>query len=149
MKSIRVLSIVALVMSCHCHQLSSQTVVSPGMKLGHTFGENGGFTWGFEVSITSFTHPPYYGGVVDIDFCKERTKLHIGFQASLIAGASIGPTWIWEDRQQDVGFSVIPFAGVFLYPYYAYTVRPEKPDLQEIGSYLKIPIAINGKLMKL
>jgi len=58
---------------------------NPGVKLGYTFGENGGFTWGYELSITfqqekviSSEKIPYFTGlVVDIDYCKDITKMHL------------------------------------------------------------------------
>ncbi|MBI3259434.1 MAG: hypothetical protein HYZ54_08190 [Ignavibacteriae bacterium] len=51
---------------------------NPGFKLGYTFGEKGGFTGGFEFSLTGlhFNNNVFLSGVVlDIDFCKERTKI--------------------------------------------------------------------------
>ena len=148
MKHSRVLLAIAFATVCCYQGLSGQVVLNPGLKLGYTFGETGGFTWGFEVSITG-GDGPWYGGVVDIDFCKERTKLHVGFQGSMVVGASIGPAWIWENEEKDIGLSVIPFAGFMLYPYYAFTLRAKKPDIHEVGGYLKIPMAIRGDPAKL
>ncbi len=148
MKRRRMLFVIVTTMCCYSLELSSQVVLNPGIKLGHTFGENGGFTWGLEVSLTS-GDGPWFGGVVDIDFCKERTKFHIGFQGSMIAGASLGPTFIVEKGETDVGISVVPFAGAILYPYYAFTLRPKKSVIHEAGGFLKVPIAVSGALVKL
>jgi len=121
---------------------------NPGMKIGYTFGENGGFTWGYEMSITyqqaktigNIKIPYYTGLVIDIDYCNDIKKIHLGAEFASVAGICIGPTWITENGKTEVGFSIIPYTGLFLYPYYSFTYRSEKPNIHEIGGYLKLPI---------
>jgi hypothetical protein len=151
LKRIFVFEVFVILMFCNTSKLYSQDErvwFNPGVKCGYTFGDNGGFTWGYEMSITyqqtrtfGYKNYPYYIGVVlDIDFCKDMTKIHLGAELASLAGLCIGPTWITENGKTDLGFSITPYTGLFLYPYYSFTYRSEKPNIHEIGGYLKLPI---------
>lgn len=134
---------------------SQRTWLSPGVKLGYTFGEKGGFTWGVEVSLTFEQEvrggTNYYGFVVSMDRCRDLWKIYLGVQGSIATrtffpvGLSAGPTLISENGDLDFGIGLIPFAGFILYPYYHFTYRLSRRSLHEIGGYLKIPIRIIGR----
>ncbi|MBI3259433.1 MAG: hypothetical protein HYZ54_08185 [Ignavibacteriae bacterium] len=120
---------------------------SPGIKLGYNFGQSGGFTYGFELSVTSDfgKFPGWLSGIVmDIDFSKNWNKIHLGVESSFgSAGFDIGPTFILEDGKMDTGFSVTPFLGLGLIPYYTITYRRDDvQDIREAGTYLKYPLTI-------
>jgi hypothetical protein len=117
--------------------------VNPGIKLGYMFGENGGFVFGFELSITRFTENDgfIYGYVFDYDITKTVTRLHIGIEASrTLVGLDVGPTFAWIKGEGKMGLSIIPFGGILFYPYYNYTILFPNTTLQEIGSYLKFTL---------
>src|SRR5213593_4935792 len=46
-----------------------QYFLNPGLKFGHTFGENGGYTVGFEISYTRYSSQSY-GILASIDYCR-------------------------------------------------------------------------------
>jgi len=122
-------------------------IFSPGIKLGYAFGENGGFAFGFEGSFMitgEYGDDPIYGIVFDYDWGGEINKFHIGFEyIRYLGGLDIGPTIAWKDEQSYLGFSVIPFIGVLINPYYNYTFLNSEFDLHEVGAYLKVPIQID------
>jgi hypothetical protein len=52
---------------------------SPGFKLGYSFGENGGFVWGLELSVNSYFKRELFACIVfDIDFFEKWTRIHCG-----------------------------------------------------------------------
>ena len=120
---------------------------SYGMKFGYTFGKEGGFTWGFEVSAIKYLETGYQGGVIDLDFCQDDIKLHAGYeiQPSLILpGVCIGPSLRLHRGRFDPGFSIIPYYGVIAIPYYNYSYFPlSTKSISEIGTYIKVPITKN------
>lgn len=122
---------------------------SPGIKLGYAFGENGGFAFGLEGSFTvtgDYGDDPIYGIVFDYDWSGEVTKIHIGFEyIRHWGGVDIGPTIAWKNGQRYSGFSVIPFIGALIHPYYNYTFLNGEFDLHEVGAYFKVPIQIDDK----
>lgn len=122
------------------------TFLNIGIKLGYTLGNNGGFTYGFEVSYTKFYTPCIVGTVFDIDFLEKMTKYHLGLEATSIitAGLCIGPTLIVEEGTKDIGLSIIPYGGILLYPYFNYTIRFSKPSLFEVGTYIKLSAPLSG-----
>jgi len=151
MKRIFIFQVIVIAMFIGTNSLFAQNDrvwINPGLKLGYTFGENGGFTWGYELSITfqqetiiRYVKVPYcIGLVLDVDYCKNITKTHFGAEFASLGGLCVGPTWISEGGKTDLGFSIIAFTGVILYPAYTYTYRKEKQDIHEIGGYLKLPI---------
>ncbi len=113
--------------------------INPGVKFGYTFGQNGGFTWGLELSLTSFDtfDGVSYGAVIDVDFWNGRRKIHLGAEMSYIyAGLCVGPTWITENGKTNAGYSIIPFAGAMIYPYYNFT-KVGDVMFSEVGTYAK------------
>ncbi|MBI3259435.1 MAG: hypothetical protein HYZ54_08195 [Ignavibacteriae bacterium] len=129
---------------------------NPGIKLGYSFGKNGGFVWGLEFSVTTVISRSYnqgllIGAVVDIDFCRNWRRVHFGIESSpfgidyLCAGIDIGPSITTIDTHTYYGFSVIPYLGAGAYPYFNYTFTgKDSLGLFELGSYIKIPIPTSG-----
>ena len=121
--------------------------LSPGVKLGYTFGPSGGFTYGFEVSYVVWSKEDYiYGLVIDWDRCGKRTKLHIGGEIGIIAGIDVGPTLIWEQGEAgaEPGVTLTPYFGAIVpYVFYSYTYRLERgTSINELGGFLKVPISV-------
>ena len=128
-------------------QIQHHYFFNAGIKLGYALGENGGFVFGFEGSITGtgvYGDDPIYGIVFNYDWSGEITKLHIGFEyIRYVGGLDIGPTFAWKNGQRYAGFSVIPFIGALFHPYYNYTFLNSEFDLNEVGAYLKLPLQID------
>ncbi|MBI3195176.1 MAG: hypothetical protein HYZ34_12040 [Ignavibacteriae bacterium] len=117
--------------------------INPGLKIGHTFGEKGGFTIGFELSYTITTSKSNYGFVASVDYCvsAKRMKYFLGAEYFFV---SAGPTFITEDESVDIGINVTLYYGLIIIPYISQTFRFAKHDLVEAGSFLKFPILVNG-----
>ena len=125
---------------------ASVTTINPGIKIGFTPGSFRNFTIGFELS---YTHSILFGVVFDIDVnpSKKIVKTHIGVEGSGgIAGLSIGPTLVTENGQTDLGIGTTVYTGLIIHPYYSYTWRFKKEDIDEIGCYFKVPIKLSGKV---
>ena len=139
--------LILIILNTTSGQTQHHYFFSPGIKLGYTFGENGGFAFGFEGSFTvtgDYGDDPIYGVVFDYDWSGEINKTHIGFEYyRWLGGIDIGPTIAWKNGQRYFGFSAIPFIGVLVNPYYNYTFLNGEFGLHEIGAYLKIPIQID------
>ena len=117
--------------------------LNPGFKIGHTFGESGGFTIGIEVSYT-IVEDRLYGVLASIDYCRsaDRFRCHLGAEYLVVA---MGPTLIVEDGALDLGLNITPYAGAVVIPYANYTLRfSNRHDLFELGSFLKFPILVAG-----
>jgi|JI8StandDraft_1071087.scaffolds.fasta_scaffold64284_2 hypothetical protein len=127
---------------------------NPGVKLGYTFGKQGGFTFGFEVSLTTnFTNKQigvWSGVVLDVDFCEDWTRIHTGFEASALGvGCDVGPSFILRNDTISYGVSIIPFLGVVAYPYYNYSYFENGLELHEVGSYFKLSMMVAGEPFRL
>ena len=147
MKSKRIILIILFLCSNGFAQTS--VFVNPGIKIGFAFGEKVEFNFGYELSLVFFkeSDPDYnkYGIVIDYDNIYEIKRLHIGFEyIRRFVGIDIGPTLGWKGDNFIYGFSVIPFGGAILLPYYNFTYFNKESDIQEIGTYLKIPIGDVG-----
>ena len=122
--------------------------LSIGVKLGHTYGKGGGFTWGFEASCVSWVANESFmvGGVCDIDFCKERSKLHLGVEGGRwLIGADIGPTWAFGTDSSAMGLTVTPFVSLVIPALYYSRTFFAQSHLNELGAYVKFPMPINYK----
>ena len=132
-------------------QIKTHYFINPGFKIGYAFGNNGGFTYGAEISfvmikkeLNSDSH--HYGFVVDYDCIGNVTKLHFGLEYSyLLIGLDIGPTFGWKEEQGFTGFSIIPYTGIFAFPHYNFTYLGEGMIFHEFGSYFKLPIQLDTK----
>jgi len=138
-----------------CSVMPAQGLINPGIKLGYTFGPNGGFVYGIEVSYTAYMQNNGIGGlVVDVERCNNMTMMHFGFEGSYTGfelnsipypGICVGPSLIWDDKQPaELAFSIIPFFGFMALPYFEYTIRREKPNLTQTGIYFKVPVSPAG-----
>lgn len=149
MKKIILLSVFVIGTQILCPDLRAENRqwLNPGIKLGYTFGTGGGFVWGFELSYTFDDDSGFFWGpLIDLDTCHGRVKTHIGIEGSYFGiGVDVGPTFITKAKQTDIGYTVTPFVGVIIYPYYSYTLRPGKSGLHEIGSYVKWPFQVAGE----
>ncbi len=117
---------------------------NPGIKLGYQFGKNGGFIYGFEVSLTTYgPNGGLVGFVSNIDFCKGNTKLHFGLQASTLVGIEIGPTVYFEDKNIYYGITTAAFGYIFILPYYEFSYIFDKDiTINQLGIFGKLPIPI-------
>ena len=144
-RQIALISLLFIAGFCQSHATDSRTFVNPGIKLGYTFGDQRGFTFGFECSITRMVGDRFtFGGVAAVDFCRQLFRAHTGVQASWGVGVEWGPTFIRDGSQSQFGHSLTAFLGFVAYPYYTMTFRGESPTLYEFGSYLKAPIRVAG-----
>ena len=126
----------------------SYTFFNPGIKIGYTFGQNGGFTYGIEISVVVFSHKvlePRSGFVFDYDRVGGMNRLHFGVEYMFaVFGADFGPTVGWKDNVRMVGFSITPFAGALILPYYSFTYFNEQTLQHEVGSYFKGFVEVGG-----
>jgi hypothetical protein len=126
------------------NSLAQITYVCPGIKMGYMFGEKGGFVFGIELSVVNLDNegPPAWGYLLDFDIFHNVKRFHFGIEGIVWygVGLDIGPTFVFENEESYTGFSIIPFGGLILDPYYNYTYLFQKGSYHEIGSYLKIPI---------
>ncbi len=120
--------------------------INPGFKLGYAFGQNGGFISGWEVSITNLPDAkrPILGACVSIEHIKSVTVVHCAVEASSIFGISLGPTIIVSDDSHAWGIGATLFGGVVVMPYYRVTYIPNWSTLNEVGSFIKIPLKFAG-----
>lgn len=127
--------------------------ISPGIKLGYTFGDPSGFTFGWEVSFfRTFTwhednkDEGFIGIALDIDWCKSITKVHVGFEGShRLLGACLGPTLVVRDEERSMGLTTTVYSWFVALPYISVTYVWGAPHIVELGGYLKIPLQLNGK----
>ncbi len=121
--------------------------ISPGVKLGYSFGDNGGFIFGFETSLFmtgSYNDDPVYGVVFNYDWIGEAELLHVGFEYSRNAvGLELGPTFGWQKGELSSGIGVTPYLGFMIYPFYNYTYLANGSVYNGIGSFIKLPIQID------
>jgi len=130
---------------------ADERFISPGIKFGYTFGENGGITIGAEVSYIIWYKHAANAVVLNFDICGNEdklqfTKLHLGYQVSSVVGIEAGPTIIWKDGVTSYGMSITPFAGFIVpYAYYSHTVAfNKKHEINEAGILLKLPMEVPG-----
>ena len=130
---------------------SSQTnhhyFFSPGVKLGYSFGDNGGFNFGFETSLImtgDYNDDPVYGIVLNYDWIGQMELLHIGFEYSKsVVGIELGPTFDLQKEERLYGFGITPYIGFLIYPYYHFTYLNDGSVYTGIGSFIKFPIQID------
>lgn len=130
--------------------IAQKTFINPGVKLGYQFGENGGFSLGFEISFTFLAKDgAIYGVLFDLDKYQRRWHYHFGLEFwTHFAGVEIGPTFCGGNIS-DWGFGTTVYSGAVLYPYYRYTFMNRNPNLNEIGTYIKFPILTSGGPFKM
>jgi hypothetical protein len=134
--------------------------VSPGIKLGWTFGY--GLTFGIEVSIVRLPDLQVEGSILDAtgsaigqlitetygivinidtdfgDFFKARVG---GEWVGPFIGLELGPSLIIDRNGTHLGLGVTPWAGYYLFGYYTFTwLFDSHPNHHELGLYLKSPL---------
>jgi len=122
-------------------------VVSPGIKLGYTFGKGGGFTFGAEVTMLWRTGADLsaivaHGPALNVSWTGRGSfHLRAGWEAvSWFVGIEAGPSLVRNADGTHLGFGVSPWLGALVVPYYTYTYLPDQAPMKEVGTYLKLPI---------
>jgi hypothetical protein len=126
--------------------------ISPGLKFGYSFGKNGGFIFGLEVSIVLHSEDSFiYGAVVSIEHIKNAFILHAGLETTTpwIIGIEVGPSLLLQNGRNKFGFGATTYLGVILMPFVNYTWFSKKHSFVQTGSFLKIPIQIDGRKFSL
>ncbi|MDB5032913.1 MAG: hypothetical protein JWQ98_154 [Chlorobi bacterium] len=148
MRTITLAGVLLVALAFHGAVVSAQAIfVNPGVKLGYTFGDKGGFTVGGEISVTTLpVNASYFlGGLVGLDYCfgAHRTKAHLGLEAGALGvGVDVGPSWVSQVGKSDMGITISPFIGLVLYPYYSTTLMFHGDDIHELGLWGKWPIPV-------
>ena len=123
-------------------------IVAPGLKLGYTFGDGGGFTIGGEVSML-FRNGPDAGLILAHGPALNMSWAHGGiFQfragyeaASWSLGLEAGPGWISDRHGTHFAVGLTPWLGVIvLDPYFTHSFVFGARDVNELGTYLKLPL---------
>jgi hypothetical protein len=123
------------------------TVVSPGFKLGYTFGKGGGFTSGLEVTVLWRNGPDLEAIVAHGPALNLTWRRHGAFDARLgweavswFVGLELGPSLVHDANGTHVGLGISPWLGALVVPYYTYTYLFDGAPMRELGSYFKLPI---------
>ena len=129
--------------------------MSAGVKIGHSFGDNGGFTWGLELSISQWNYENRGAGMIgavlawDMIGAQDLSRLHFGLQGGGVysvgsAGAVAGPTLLFQKGEPvRAGVTLTPFLGVFTaHPYYSLTLAPGR-TYEELGLIAKAPFVFD------
>lgn len=76
--------------------------ISPGINMGYTYGQHGGFTGGFEVSYIVWYQNTAHAAVLVADLQERMAKYHLGYQISHLVGIELGPSLVLKnDKKQD------------------------------------------------
>ena len=152
---IKYLIIILFVVFVPNFKAQSIITISPGIKLGYAFGNEGGFVFGLEGSIMvdQNNHNPNryrYGLVVSIETINDERRIHVGGQVNFSGGYSlfgveVGPTFLIEESKRAVGLSITPYLGGFIIPYFRVNVFPQKDIQTEIGTFLKLHLPVQGQ----
>ncbi len=119
--------------------------LSPGIKIGYRFGDNGGFVVGAEVSVTRWWTGAFVGGVASVDYCNKIFSTHLAVEAGTwIVGFTIGPALGIRNDSLSLGYYACAYTGAFLMPYYGRLHLPATGDMNEAGLFLKLPIQVSG-----
>ncbi|MBI3112570.1 MAG: hypothetical protein HYZ01_13465 [Ignavibacteriales bacterium] len=124
-------------------------IVNPGVKVGYTFGPDGGFISGIEVSVTTYLGEKLgaAGVLVSVESLGNLRMTHVGIEyfPHPWVGVSLGPTFIRDEARNDLAWSTTIFGGMFVLPYYRAILRTDSTHLHEIGTFVKLPIPL-GKI---
>jgi hypothetical protein len=120
------------------------------VKLGYTFGPNGGFTYGFEVAVNWMSPNLDWvigsGTVLDFTWTSRGIfEARAGFEVyGLIWGLEAGPAIVVGPDGTHVAIDVTPYlSGIFVIPYYTASIGLGGPSRSELGMYLKLPICLH------
>lgn len=124
---------------------SSQTFISPGVKVGYLFGDKGGLVTGIEISVVKWADGNYRGVVFDVDALNDITSYHVGAEfGQKLGGVSIGPVIRSGKVTTDFGLRVTPYSGLIVIPYYNFQLFCDRQTTHEIGAYVKFPFSKSG-----
>ena len=139
-----------MVLSPNLHAQETWVSVNPGVKLAYEFGSNSGFVFGAEISLVVMPnrdHLYYWGIVASVDRCQDLTKYLFGIEGgSGLVGLCIGPSFLSRDGIDDIGVTITPYAGAILIPYFSFTGSSKFGGINEVGSFIKIPLLVRGEL---
>lgn len=146
--------VIAIILSTF-YSIQAQDFVffTGGLKFGYSFGENGGFTYGFEISTVACTFDEsVYGAALSYDITGELHKVHFGLEAALAPlkrgfnfwGFEAGPTYAWNDSEDFFGLGVMSYFGTIIIPEYSFTYLENYGTLHEIGTYVKLGFLLKG-----
>jgi hypothetical protein len=150
------LALICIIITLNITKLQSQdydnSFLSLGIKLGYQWGDIDGFVYGFEASYIKDSEKfGKIGAVLDIDYCKAYTTIHLAPEWSVgIVGMDFGPTLLIPDKsvydkpnQWGMSLNVFTLGGII--PFYDYSYFPSSNiTYNQIGSYLKIPVKLTG-----
>lgn len=117
---------------------------NPGVKLGYSFGENGGFTYGFELAMIFTDEKSLPGIVLSYEICEDEHLIHLGGEINSIIGVEMGPTFRLSGNENNFGFSMTIYGNLFLIPYYRYTRFSADNDYSEVGAFIKVTTLFIG-----
>lgn len=126
----------------------AELIVSPGVKLGYTFGAQGGFNYGIEISVLTRTTPDLaavlaYGPVFNLHWGPNDVfYARLGAEVvSWFIGAEAGVAYVSDSFGSHFGVGITPWIGSwYVVPYYTHTFVFGSTDLNEAGTYLKLPL---------
>ena len=123
-------------------------IISPGVKVAYTFGDEGGLTFGGEIA-TLFRNGPDAGVVLAhgpaLNFgwaSRGIFQLRVGYEvASWLIGVEAGPGLVTDRTGTHFAIGVTPWLGaIFAAPFYTHAFVLGGRSVDEVGTYLKLPL---------
>ena len=126
--------------------------VSPGLKFGYAFGEDGGFVLGAELSVVAWPEDGlsfHIGTVISAEISKHFSVYHFGGEfGGAIGGIDVGPSIVNVEGESNLGVGGTLYTGFVLMPFFNYTKVSGGYHISQVGSYLKFPVLAKGKKFK-
>ena len=129
----------------------TEIILSPGIRVGHASGVNGGVTLGIDMSLVAHVGYAMTAGItLQADHSRSDgwSRTHVGAQVAHMPGAfpysygmEIGPSWITDERGTHLGLTANAFTGALIYPSLGATFYDGKV-MAESGLYIKLPIPL-------
>ena len=122
-------------------------VVSPGVQIGYSFGEKGGFILGAQLSVDFYSEdaPIFVGASLSASTFHGISAYHIGVETgAAVAMMEIGRTWNKDDGKYIRGNSISFYGGSIIYPYFSYVSFEERESISQIGTYIKVTVSSGG-----
>ncbi len=124
--------------------------LNPGFKLAYTWGPGGGWTYGGEIAVTWMTPDVDWiigsGAVLDFTWTKHGVfELRAGYEMyGLIYGLEVGPALVVRPDRTHLAIDITPWlGGVFVDPYFTFSVGIGGPSRRELGAYFKLPLCLH------
>lgn len=125
-------------------------IANPGVKVGYTFGSEGGFVSGIEISVTTYLGEKLgaFGVLVSVESLGDLKMTHVGIEyfPHPWVGVSLGPTFIRGEEKNVLAWTTTIFGGIFVLPYYRAILRTDSTHLHEIGAFVKLPIPLGSRI---